>query len=134
MSQTCEAKEDHQAKAKHKANIKHSDKKKTKHLGQPGEQGEDKHAPEVPPVTGEVSRVAQAVRSHGEDDEAQELRFICVVMYLSSSPRHIHDWIVTFRNVLIHQNTRESVSFSERSSPSATHIGLQPRISLVLPL
>ena len=78
MSQTCEAKEDHQAKAKHKANIKHSEKKKkkTKHLGQPGEQGEDKHAPEVPPVTGEVSRVAQTVRSHGEDDEAQKLALI----------------------------------------------------------
>ena len=86
MSQTCEAKEDHQAKAKRKANIKHIEKKKkkTKYLGQPGEKGEDKHAPEVPPVTGEVSRVAQAVRSHGEDDEAQELRFICM-MYISSS-------------------------------------------------
>ena len=52
------------------------EKKRKKHLGHPSEYGKDKHAPIMPPMTGEVSRVAQTVRSHGEDDEAQELALI----------------------------------------------------------
>ena len=57
-------------------NIIYSKKKRKKHLGHPSKYGKDKHAPIMPPMTGEVSRVAQTVRSHGEDDEAQELALI----------------------------------------------------------
>ena len=44
------------------------------HLWQPGDQCKGEHPPIVLPVRGEVGRVAQAVGSYGEDDDAQELQ------------------------------------------------------------
>ena len=44
------------------------------HLWQPGDQCKSKHPSIVLPVRGEVGRVAQAVGSYGEDDDAQELQ------------------------------------------------------------
>ena len=44
------------------------------HLWQPGDQCKSKHPSIVLPVRGEVGRVAEAVGSYGEDDDAQKLQ------------------------------------------------------------
>ena len=43
------------------------------HLWQPGDKSKDEHPTIMLPVGRQVGRVAQAVRSDGEDDDAQEL-------------------------------------------------------------
>ena len=43
-------------------------------LWQPGDQCKGEHPSIVLPVRGEVGRVAEAVGSYGEDDDAQELQ------------------------------------------------------------
>ena len=44
------------------------------HLWQPGDQCKSEHPSIVLPVRGEVGRVAEAVGSYGEDDDAQKLQ------------------------------------------------------------
>ena len=44
-----------------------------RHLWQPGDKSKDEHPTIMLPVGRQVGRVAQAVRSDGEDDDAQEL-------------------------------------------------------------
>ena len=44
------------------------------HLWQPGDQCKGEHPSIVLPVRGEVGRVAEAVGSYGQDDDAQELQ------------------------------------------------------------
>ena len=53
--------------------IKFPSKQETKHLWQPGDKSKDEHPTIMLPVGRQVGRVAQAVRSDGEDDDAQEL-------------------------------------------------------------